>query len=88
MNINVIAKRQGYFGLKRRYEGDHFQMKLKDFVKKADILKPDGKEFFVVDGIEYHVPSWVEVVLPGDTPKKAKASKVRFEAEVQNDDVI
>lgn len=88
MNINVVAKRLGYYNLKRRYEGHHFQMKLKDFVKKEAVRDPKDKEFFKVDGKEYLVPSWVDVLVD-DKPKKVKPATVQEEPqEEQIDEVI
>lgn len=90
MNINVIAKKLGYYGLKRRKEGAHFQMKLKDFTEKEEVAKPEGKEFFSVNGKEYLIPSWIEIVdsVATDKPKKAKSGKVQDEPLIDQDDVI
>jgi hypothetical protein len=88
MNINVIATKLGYYNHKRRPEGSHFQMKLKDFILKSDVLNPKDKTFFIVDNKEYLAPSWVDVLVD-DKPRKAKASKFKDEPQDEfTDEVI
>lgn len=84
--VKVLAKRTGYYGHKRRREGAEFAMNEKDFIKKEKVLNQDGKEFIKIEGDEFLVPTWVELVDVEEKPRPK--AKPKSQEPKETDDVI